>query len=306
MFKVLLITVISTAALIISAAAAEVGTVSADSGLKLRTNSSYNAGVVLIAPKNSEVIVLSTSGEWCKVNYGGREGYMAAEYLLRTKDAEFSEAFSAKVTGSLVNLRAGTTTATGIVCQISKDTEVIISGVVGGWYAVTHGSYTGYIHPDYIQPIGFVTLAEDSVPLDAGTEVPSDPTALSSVRAELIEFSKQFVGTRYTYGGRSPSAGFDCSGFVYYVFKQYGYTLNPGASSQMDKVPAIPKSELLPGDLVFFNNGSGRRASHVGIYIGDNKFIHATSPGHTLAITAMSDNYYAKYYVGAGRVLPVE
>jgi lipoprotein Spr len=72
----------------------------------------------------------------------------------------------------------------------------------------------------------------------------------------------------------------------------------------MDKAAKISKDELLPGDLVFFNTGSARRASHVGIYVGNNKFIHAVTYGKALSISSLSDGYYSRYYVGSGRVLP--
>ena len=90
------------------------------------------------------------------------------------------------------------------------------------------------------------------------------------------------------------------------MFKNFGYTLNPGASTQMDSVSVIKRVELVPGDLVFFNNGSARRASHVGIYVGDGQFIHATTPGNPLSISSLDSGYYSRYFVGGGRVLPLE
>ena len=97
----------------------------------------------------------------------------------------------------------------------------------------------------------------------------------------MVDFALQFVGYDYVYGGKSPEDGFDCSGFVYYVYKQFGYTLYPGATNQWNTLSdtVIPKGDLRPGDLVFFSdNGQVSGMTHVGLYIGDGKMVHAANP----------------------------
>ncbi len=289
-----------------SADAVEAGTVNAESGLRLRTAASTSAGTVSILPNGSEVIITEAGAEWCKVSCGSAEGYMSTEYLTRADTAAFETPYTGKVTASVVNLRAEANTTSTVLGQLVENSEVVILGVSGGWYHVLANDVEGFIHPDYVVPTA-VMSSDDAAPAsEAAASADAVPASsdVSDLRERLIAFAKQYIGTRYTYGGRSPSTGFDCSGFVYYVFKNFGYTLNPGASTQMDKVTVIKKAELVPGDLVFFNNGTARRASHVGIYIGNNQFIHAVSPGNPVTISSLDGGYYSRCFVGGGRVLP--
>jgi cell wall-associated NlpC family hydrolase len=118
----------------------------------------------------------------------------------------------------------------------------------------------------------------------------------------LINNAMQLIGVRYRWGGNTPQSGLDCSGFVRYVFNDtFGFLL-PRKSAQMSKVGLeIGKEELRPGDLVFFN--TMRHAfSHVGIYVGDNKFIHAPSRGKFIRVDDMTKVYWEKRYNGARRV----
>ncbi len=108
------------------------------------------------------------------------------------------------------------------------------------------------------------------------------------------------LGTSYKTGGTS-TAGFDCSGFTKYVFKSVGLTLPRTSKAQFSVGTAVSKSNLRPGDLVFFNTlGSG--VSHVGIYVGNGKFAQSSS-SRGVTITSMSNSYWANRYVGAKRVM---
>jgi cell wall-associated NlpC family hydrolase len=118
----------------------------------------------------------------------------------------------------------------------------------------------------------------------------------------LINNAMQLIGVRYRWGGNTPQSGLDCSGFVRYVFNDtFGFLL-PRKSAQMSQVGLeIRKDELRPGDLVFFN--TMRHAfSHVGIYVGDNKFIHAPSKGKSIRVDDMTKAYWEKRYNGARRM----
>ena len=113
-----------------------------------------------------------------------------------------------------------------------------------------------------------------------------------------------YLGIRYRYGGNSPTTGFDCSGFVNYVAdKSLGLKL-PRRSDEMAKLGvAVKKNELQVGDLVFFNT-LGRRYSHVGVYIGENQFVHSPSAGGVVRIEDMTQAYWTKRYTGARRIDP--
>ncbi|KAA9004648.1 NlpC/P60 family protein [Paenibacillus spiritus] len=108
------------------------------------------------------------------------------------------------------------------------------------------------------------------------------------------------IGTKYSSGGTSTS-GFDCSGFTMYVFNKIGIDLPHQSGSQYQLGDAVAKSDLRPGDLVFFNT-TGRGVSHVGIYVGEGRFAHASS-SKGVTISSLGDSYYVNRYVGAKRVL---
>lgn len=129
---------------------------------------------------------------------------------------------------------------------------------------------------------------------------PTQASAGSTADAVIAE-AKKHMGTPYRYGGTTPS-GFDCSGFIRYVFNKNGISLPRTAAQQYGVGEPVSKSELQKGDIVFFSHGSGR-INHNGIYIGDGKFIHsATSKG--ISISSVNDPYYwGKRYVGAKRVI---
>ena len=112
----------------------------------------------------------------------------------------------------------------------------------------------------------------------------------------VVGIAMKYLGTPYVYGGASP-AGFDCSGFVSYVFAQMGVSLPHYSGAQYGYGIAVPRDQLQPGDLVFFD-GLG----HVGIYIGGGQFIHAPHTGDVVKISSLSESWYASTYVGARRI----
>jgi Cell wall-associated hydrolases (invasion-associated proteins) len=125
----------------------------------------------------------------------------------------------------------------------------------------------------------------------------------SSKTHPLVSAAKRYLGIRYRYGGSSPSRGFDCSGFVYYLLRRHGISAPHSAAELFRMGKPVSRSELKPGDLVFFRNTARRRGiTHVGIYIGDGKFIHASSGRGCVTITSLSDPYYAARFAGARRL----
>lgn len=124
--------------------------------------------------------------------------------------------------------------------------------------------------------------------------------ASSSDTASISETASSLLGIRYAYGGTT-TAGFDCSGYVSYVFNQHGIKLSRTSSGMYASGTAVDKSDLAEGDLVFFNT-SGKGVSHVGIYVGDGNFAHSsTSKG--VSIAKLNDpHYWGKRYVGAKRI----
>jgi hypothetical protein len=132
-------------------------------------------------------------------------------------------------------------------------------------------------------------------------ETESTPSWTSTAQ-EIILHALSQTGVKYKYGGINPNSGFDCSGFVRYVFKEAAnLTLPHGANAMSQVGQKINPSELQPGDLVFFNTMKSVY-SHVGIYVGNNRFIHAPSAGSSISVADMNDSYWSKRYTGARRV----
>ncbi len=155
-----------------------------------------------------------------------------------------------------------------------------------------------------------VVLAQSATEPEASNRITSVASQLANTvtssvvdgTESLINNAMQLIGVRYRWGGNTPQSGLDCSGFVRYVFNDtFGFLL-PRKSAQMSQVGLeIRKDELRPGDLVFFN--TMRHAfSHVGIYVGDNKFIHAPSRGKSIRVDDMTKAYWEKRYNGARRM----
>lgn len=127
-------------------------------------------------------------------------------------------------------------------------------------------------------------------------------TSLSCTADEFVEYAEELLGVPYAYGGASPE-GFDCSGFTQYVAAHFGGDLPHSSYEQYSYGISIEKEALQPGDLVFFGtSGDSKKIGHVGIYIGDGKFIHAPQAGGTVEISNLSNVYFDQYYYGAVRM----
>lgn len=123
--------------------------------------------------------------------------------------------------------------------------------------------------------------------------------------ADIVAYAKKYLGYKYVYGGSSPKTGFDCSGFTQYVYKHFGYTISRSSVSQATNGTKVDKKDLQPGDLVIYKNHSLTRIGHVGIYIGNNKMIHASEPGVGVTITDIDSkaHKYPQRYVMGRRII---
>jgi cell wall-associated NlpC family hydrolase len=132
------------------------------------------------------------------------------------------------------------------------------------------------------------------------------PATWSDKAEEVLMQALSLTGIQYKYGGNSPDTGFDCSGFVRYVFSQATkITLPPTARAISQMGTTVKKEELQPGDLVFFNTLKSA-FSHVGIYMGNNKFIHSPSAGGKVRVENMDNSYWKKRFNGAQRIEAVQ
>jgi cell wall-associated NlpC family hydrolase len=129
-----------------------------------------------------------------------------------------------------------------------------------------------------------------------GTQPPAESAQTIATRNDITFFALGMIDTGYRFGGKNPEAGFDCSGMVAYVFREAaGIRVSGSAADIAKRGREIDKETLQPGDLVFFNT-LGRSYSHVGIYIGDGRFVHAPSTNGKVRIDRMSNRYWAKHF----------
>ena len=271
-------------ALIVGAKADCIGGAETTTAVNLRTGAGTGNAIIATVGEGTALIVEADTGSgWYKVNYDGESGYMSADYLSFSETMDLTA--QGWVDGSDVRMRAAAGTDSEIVRVTTYGESVEILGVDGEWYKVSAGGKTGYIRGDY------VSFTEPD---------PSQAPAAGSIGEQIVAFAEQFLGTPYVWAGSSPS-GFDCSGFVSYVFKNFGYTVNRTAASMYTNGVAVDKSELQIGDAVFFASSS-ESIGHVGIYIGDGQFIHASSGAGYVTINSLSESYYARMYVGARRI----
>lgn len=118
------------------------------------------------------------------------------------------------------------------------------------------------------------------------------------VREELVKTAQSFVGVPYLWGGSSATTGFDCSGLAMTVYQLNGLNLPRSSKEQYEEGTPVDKDDLIRGDLVFFTTGGKHKVSHVGIYVGEGRFIHAPSRGKNIRMDSLSRSYYKKRYIG--------
>lgn len=144
------------------------------------------------------------------------------------------------------------------------------------------------------------TVDENTYRVLVGREMPEVSRGTSSMARRLIATAMQYIGTPYVFGGNSLFYGIDCSAYTQQIYAQIGINLPRTADYQYEVGTPISRSELLPGDEVFFTTYT-YGASHCGIYLGDNNFIHASS-SRGVTISSLHDSYYNSRYIGARRM----
>lgn len=241
------------------------GYVSAD-GLRVRKEPTTDSEEIDSLSKNDKVKIIGQTGNWYKIELDGKIGYVSAKYI---SDTKLPEATSRS--GS--TLKNATTTQETTAQEEETKTEQ---------------------QPAETAPV------ESTDTTSSTTETPATSKTTGE---EVVEYAKKYLGYKYVSGGASPSTGFDCSGFTTYVYKHFGISLARTSSAQNKNGVAVEKSDLKPGDLVIFNNDANTSIGHVGIYIGEGNFIHASNPKDGVKITTLTTGYYQKRYVGARRVI---
>ena len=215
------------------------------------------------------------------------------------------------VNSTTVNVRQEANTSSTIVTTVALNTEVQVYSEENGWSKVKVNNVEGYISSSLLSNNKQETSRSQSTSRRTSSTKTTKNTASQATAqttnvpasgngSSIVATAKQYLGSKYTYGGSSPSTGFDCSGFTSYVFKQHGISLNRTAAAQYSNGVAVSRANLQPGDLVMFGKSG---INHVAIYIGGGQIIHASTPSTGVRIDSLSTGYYHNNYVGARRVL---
>lgn len=185
------------------------------------------------------------------------------------------------VTASKLNVRVGPSTSNAIMHVLWQGNKVKVIGKSAGWYKIQlSDGRIGWVSETYLkvdQRLGKIST--------------------------VINTANSLLGTPYVWGGESPAeGGFDCSGFTQYVFGKAGYSLNRVSSQQALQGTTVSKSDLQPGDLVFFSFEGNGSVNHVGIYVGNGQMIHSPKAGDVVKKTDMTTSYWQTRMVTAKRI----
>lgn len=251
-------------------------------------------------PIGSTVVLGKQEGDFFQVFFEEEIGYVESTYLVSSKPQEkpvednqnnvLSGKYVMITSSSGLNLRQAPDTSSQVLSTIPSETYADLIEDNGSWLKVKYNGKIGYISSEF----GKITDKKETIPVTTNANV-----------TQVINFAMSHLGKPYIYGSTNLNVGTDCSGFTYAVFKQFGINLNRVSRDQyLNGTPVNSKKDLLPGDLVFFNTGGNTRISHVGIYIGNNQYIHCTdSKNQGVIISSLNSDYALKTYYGARRVL---
>lgn len=278
--------------------------------VNIRKYPSTNHEVLSQADSGETFEVVGKTGEWVNILFNGESAFVHKDFIdvpminsLKTvtvvepvieegtiglvAPAPLEDEFYAVVTSANgLKLREFPSVDSNVLTVYTEGTTVDILADYGDWVKVCLGGIEGYMSSD------FVSIKEGKRPEN-------------SMGQQITDYARKFLGTPYVWGGTSLNKGVDCSGFVYSVMKNFGISLNRSSRDQYKNGYSISKSNLLVGDLVFFDTDRNGGISHVGIYIGNGQFIHSSSSRKTYGVTISSlyDEYYSRTYYGACRIL---
>jgi len=279
--------------------------------------------LAVTAENDCVVIIKEKNDSWYKVIHNLQEGYMYADALdIRTE--AHAELGDGTVNSDIVYFRSGPGTEYSILSSGFRGKDYEIIGMFDGWYKIltkkkNQNSYmTAYVRSDLLD------LTEIPLQNEASEESPSyfyldqeideidfeESEAVAMAEpgsyyvpisgSYILSMAKKYLGTPYVFGGYSPE-GFDCSGLIYYILTEAGYPSERTAAYQYNMGTKVSRKNLKAGDLVFFENTYTSGISHVGVYAGDGKFIHAPGDGGSVCYGKLS-GYWADHYYGARRI----
>ncbi len=287
-------------------------------GLRMRQQANAGSGVLNVLQDGAIVTVMGgpfadkQGNNFYRVDYQGQAGYANIAYVnAAPKNAVVSATSGAmRVTntdGDPIRFRIGpgrTFDTNGYVYE-GEVLKVLANPVKDDngykWYKVEKGGEVGFVDASYLAK---TDAAPSAAPAPAPKKVaPAAPPTNGPLGDRIVSFAKQYLGWRYIYAGKSPAAGgFDCSGFVYWVLTNFNIAAGSTAAGDAEIGKAVPLNAIQPGDILVWANTYMPGPSHVGIYLGGGKFIHAENESTGVTIDGINDDYYASRFYGARRV----
>ncbi len=294
--------------------------------LNMRSGPGTNYSKVGSIPASATLTITGSENGWYKTSYNGVTGYVSGDYVTVTESPAENTTPSTPTTpetpsepknetpasstigtgkldtdGSSLNMRSGPGTSYSKVGSIPAGTTLTITGKENGWYKTSYKGVTGYVSGQYVIFTASTETPSETKP--SAPEKPSTPAENTDLGAQVVAYAKKFLGIPYVYGANGPSA-YDCSSFTQAVYKKFGYSLNRSAAGQYENGTAIELSQIQPGDLILWRAyDSSKTATHVGIYIGNNMYIHASSTGGCITINNMSYGSSVRRIVGVRRII---
>lgn len=273
-----------------------------------------NATDIIEVKKDEEVNAIEAINGWVCIEAQNTKGWLRKEKLQSKEEEQVTPIPEPQpqtvietkyVNSESVNVRKEASKSAEVVTGLTLNTAVEVLSNENGWSKVKVNGKEGYISSSLLsstkkqettsrssssRKTKTTTKTQTSTAqANTQTEVP-----VSGNGASIVSYAKQFIGTKYTYGGSSPSTGFDCSGFTSYVYKHFGVSLPRTSGGQSGVGTAVSRNNLAAGDLVIYSG-------HVAIYVGGGQVIHAPRPGKSVCIVPV--NQAASKYIGARRVL---
>lgn len=262
-----------------------------------------NSTTIKVLEQDEKVTVLTEMNGWSYISSENLEGWVRTSKL---KDENANKKIG-YITSNSVNFRKQPNTSGEVISKLAKNKEVAVLEETNGWKKIEVDNEIGYVSAEYVSDNKVATTSRSStyrkakttstatISKEVTTNAPANPNG-----NDIVAYAKQYLGYKYVYGGTTP-AGFDCSGFTQYVYKKFGYSLSRTASSQASNGVGISKSNLQPGDIICFSgSSSSKKVTHVGIYIGSGKFIHAANARKGVIISNVDGAGF--YYVCARRI----
>ncbi|NLZ80665.1 MAG: C40 family peptidase [Clostridiales bacterium] len=222
-------------------------------------------------PNNAGCEILEELNGWYLIESGEVKGYVSSEYII-TGDAANVKALEqiknvATVTADALFLREEANTDSSILEILGNSEKLEVIEVLDEWAKIVIDSTEGYVSTEYIAIAKELPTAMTLSQIQYGMDI-------STMRIDMVTFAQEFVGNPYVYGGNSLTKGTDCSGFTKLIYQKYGYNIPRTATTQYNYGTKINVSNLKPGDLVIYGE---RKIEHVGMYIGNNRVVHASS-----------------------------